>query len=166
MKLQSMVPIQKELHLPYPKATINVVYFDAKAVFQLLLTCPELNVDENNIFHDPNNNLQCDPFAKPLGNMLGDINTGFSYPKTYDKLVNNAKDKLLACILAINKTTCNTGGSGHLTVKPIMISYSLVKHSIRKLPYAIRVLGFICTESTSNHQPGPHSAKAPLLGAK
>lgn len=57
MNLQSMVPIQKELHLPYPKATINVVYFDAKAVFQLLLTCPELNVDENDIFHDPNNNL-------------------------------------------------------------------------------------------------------------
>ena len=165
MNLQSLVPIQKDLYLPYSKTTIKVIYFDAKAVFQSLLTCPELNVDKNYIFHDPKNPL-CNPFAKPLGDMLGDINTGSSYLKTYDKLVKNANDMLLACILAIDKTTCDTGGSGRLTVEPIMISYAgLMKHSIRKLPYAMRVLGFVCTESTSHHLPGPPSAKTPLPGA-
>jgi len=164
MNLQSLVPIQKELYLPYSKTTIKVIYFDAKAVFQSLLTCPELNVDDNYIFHDANN-PQSNPFAKPLGDVLGDINTGSSYLKTYDQLVKNANDMLLACIIAIDKTTCDTGGSGRLTVEPIMISYGLMKHSIRKLPYAMRVLGFICTESTAHNQPGPPSAKAPLPGA-
>jgi hypothetical protein len=163
LNLQSLIPIQKDLYLPYSKTTIKVIYFDAKAVFQSLLTCPELNVDENYIFHDPNN-PQCNPFAKPLGNMFGNINTGSSYVKTFDKLVKNANNMLLACILAIDKTTCDTGGSGRRTVEPFLISHGHMKHSLRKLPYAMRVLGFICTESNSHNQPGPPSTKTPLPG--
>jgi hypothetical protein len=164
MNLQLLVPIQKELYLPYSKTTIKAIYFDAKAMFQSLLTCPVLNFDNNYIFHDANN-PQSNPFAKPLGDMLLDINSGSSYLKTYDLLVKNANDMLLACILAIDKTACDTGGSGRLTVEPIMISSGLMKHSIRKLPYAMRVLGFICTESTAHNQPDPPSAKEPLPGA-
>ncbi len=98
-------------------------------MFQSLLIYPELNVNEKFIFHDANK-AQSNPFAKPLGDMLGDINTGSSYLKTYDQLVKNANDMLLACILAIDKTTCDTGGSGCLTVESIMILYGLMKHSI------------------------------------
>jgi hypothetical protein len=76
---------------------------------------------------------------------LGDINTGISYLKTYDKLVKNHEDMLLPCVLAIDKTTCNIGGGGRLTLVPIVFSYGLMKHDIRKTPAAMRVLGFINT---------------------
>ncbi|KAI2491591.1 hypothetical protein MHU86_22963 [Fragilaria crotonensis] len=161
--LDSLTPIVKELYLPYSNCHIEVVYFSAHAVFSSLLSCPDLNQDENYIFHDPNNH-HLDPFAKPSGSVLGDINTGMSYLKTYDKLIKNPEDMLLPCTLAIDKTTCDIGGGGRLSLEPIVLSYGLMKHDIRKTPAAMRVLGFINTTPVKERDssPGVPKANTPL----
>ena len=139
---EGLSPIVKQLYLPYSNCTVEFVYFNAHAVFSSFLSCPDLNRDENYIFHDPEN-PDVDPFARPSGLVLGDINTGRSYLKTYDLLVKKAEDMLLPCVLAIDKTTCDIGGGGKLSLEPIVISYGLMKHNVRKTPAAMRVLGFI-----------------------
>ena len=92
--LDALTPIVKELYLPYSNCHVEVVYFNAHAVFSSFLSCSELNRDENYIFHNPNN-PHLDPFAKPSGAVVGDINTGKSYLRTYDKLVKNPEDMLV-----------------------------------------------------------------------
>ncbi len=42
--------------------------------------------------------------------VLGDINTGKSYLKTYDLLIKKPEDMLLPCVFAIDKTICDIGG--------------------------------------------------------
>lgn len=121
---EGLSPIVKHLYLPYSNCTVDVVYFNAHAVFNSFLSCPDLNRDENYIFHDPEK-PDVDPFARPSGLVLGDINSGRSYLKTYDLLVKKAEDMLLPCVLAIDKTTCDIGGGGKLSLEPIVISYGL-----------------------------------------
>ena len=70
----------KQLYLPYSNCYVDVVYFSARAVFNSLLSCAELNRDENYISHDPDN-PDVNPFAQPSGLVLGDINTDKSYLK-------------------------------------------------------------------------------------
>jgi hypothetical protein len=48
-------------------------------------------------------------------------------------------------VLAIDKTICNISGGGKLSLEPIVVSYGLIAHDIRKTPAAMRVLGFINT---------------------
>jgi hypothetical protein len=50
---------------------------------------------------------------------------------------------LLECPFAIDKTTCDVGGSARLPLKPITMQYGLVQFDIRKKPDAMRVLGYI-----------------------
>ncbi|KAI2508819.1 hypothetical protein MHU86_5553 [Fragilaria crotonensis] len=133
---EGLSPIVKHLYLPYSNCTVDVVYFNAHAVFNSFLSCPDLNRDENYIFHNPEK-PDVDPFARPLGLVLGDINSGRSYLKTYDLLVKKAEDMLLPCVLAIDKTTCDIGGGGKLSLEPIVISYGLMKHNVRKTPAAM-----------------------------
>ncbi|KAI2495582.1 hypothetical protein MHU86_18941 [Fragilaria crotonensis] len=97
---EGLSPIVKHLYLPYSNCTVDVVYFNAHAVFNSFLSCPDLNRDENYIFHDPEK-PDVDPFARPSGLVLGDINSGRSYLKTYDLLVKKAEDMLLpVCLLS------------------------------------------------------------------
>ena len=63
---KGLSPILKHLHIPYSNCTFAVVYFNAHAVFNSLLSCPDLNRDENYNFHDPENPA-VDPFARPSG---------------------------------------------------------------------------------------------------
>jgi hypothetical protein len=99
----------KQLYLPYSKCFVEVVYFSAHSIFGSFLSCTELNQDQNYIFND-DNNPDCNPFAKPNGAVISDINTGAAYLKTYDALIKNMEeDMLLPCILAIDKTTCDVG---------------------------------------------------------
>ncbi|KAI2492029.1 hypothetical protein MHU86_22525 [Fragilaria crotonensis] len=109
--LDSLRPVVKELYLPYSKRFVEVVYFSAHAIFGSFLSCSELNQDQNYIFNDENN-PNCNPFAKPNGAMISDINTGRCYLRTYDQLVKNPEDMLLPCILAIDKTTCDIVAEG------------------------------------------------------
>ncbi|KAI2509927.1 hypothetical protein MHU86_4492 [Fragilaria crotonensis] len=87
-----------------------------------------------------------------------------SYLKTYDKLIKNPEDMLLPCTLAIDKTTCDIGGGGRLSLEPIVLSYGLMKHDIRKTPAAMRVLGFINTTPVKERDssPGVPKANTPL----
>ena len=95
---------------------------------------------------------------------MGDINTGKSYLKTYDLLVKKAEDMLLPCVLAIDKTTCYIGGGGRLSLEPIIVSYGLMRHDIRKTPAVMRVLGFINTtpEKERPFPPGEDRPETPL----
>jgi hypothetical protein len=143
MYQDKFTPHEHALYLPYSQAHVNVVYFDAKEVLHSLLTCPMLNKDDNYMFHDTRHPDTCNPFAKPDGRILSDINTGRSYLKTYDKLIKDpSKDMLLPCILAIDKTHCDSGGS-RLQMEPLTISHGLLRHNIRKDPAAVRILGYI-----------------------
>ncbi|KAI2500694.1 hypothetical protein MHU86_13777 [Fragilaria crotonensis] len=151
----ALEPIRADLYLPYSNVTISIVYFNASAVFTDLLSCPQLNRDENYIFHG-DFNPDHSPFAIPSRNVIGDINTGRSYHYTHRKLCQNPNDMLLPCVLAIDKTTCDISGSGRLPMEPITIQYGLMKHDVRKKPFAMRVLGYIncsTTHSRSNSNP-------------
>ena len=141
-QMHTLKPKQKLLKLPHSQKTVNMVYFDAKSVFASLLTCPILNRDENFLFHGNS------PFAPPpdVISHIGDINTSRGYLDSYHRLVKNpAEDILLPCILAMDKTHCDT--FGRLQMEPITISYGLMKHSTRSSPMAMRILGYI------NHSP-------------
>jgi len=143
MYQDKFTPHEHALYLPYSQAHVNVVYFDAKEVLHSLLTCPMLNKDDNYMFHDTRHPDTCNPFAKPDGRILSDINTRRSYLKTYDKLIKDpSKDMLLPCILAIDKTHCDSGGS-RLQMEPLTTSYGLPRHNICKDPAAVRILGYI-----------------------
>jgi hypothetical protein len=112
MYQDKFTPHEHALHLCYSQAHTNVVYFDAKEVLHSLLTCPMLNKDDNCMFHNTQHPDTCNPFAKPDGRILSDINNGRSYVKTYDNLIKDpSKDMLLPCLLAIDKTHCDSGGS-------------------------------------------------------
>ena len=163
VEVVGLTPILKTLYLPYSNVHVEIVFFSAHAVFNSFLSCTELNRDENYIFDDPDN-PDVNPFAKPSGTVLGDINTGKSYLKTYDLLVKKAEDMLLPCVLAIDKTTCDIGGGGRLSLEPIIVSYGLMRHDIRKTPAAMRVLGFINTtpEKERPFPPGEDRPETPL----
>ena len=140
--MHTLKPKQKFLKLPHSQKTVNMVYFDAKSVFASLLTCPILNRDENFLFHGNS------PIAPPpdVVSHIGDINTSRGYLDSYHRLVKNpTEDILLPCILAMDKTHCDT--FGRLQMEPITISYGLMKHSTRSSPMAMRILGYI------NHSP-------------
>jgi hypothetical protein len=135
-------PKTHQLYLPFTKGTIEVIYFDVKEVLKSLLTCPGINKDENYVFHDVANPDTCDPFAKPDGSFISEINTGRSYLKTYDDLIKDpTKDMLLPCVFAIDKTHCDS--SSRLQMEPLTISLGIFKHDIRKEPTAVRILGLI-----------------------
>ena len=48
---------------------------------------------------------------------------------------------LLACPLTIDKTMCDIGGCGRLSLESITLQYGMVQFDVRKKPSAMRVLG-------------------------
>ncbi len=96
-------------------------------------------------------NDQKDPFAAPLNRAshVGDINTGRCYQKSQRSLVKKkGVDIILPSILAMDKTHIDLGG--WLQMEPITISHGLLKHSVRCLPIAMPILGYI-NHSTPAH---------------
>ena len=125
-----------------------MVYFDAREVFASLLSCPMLNRDENYLFDSPEKNPFIAPTESPI---IGDINTGRCYQKTYESLVKNPEiDMILPSIMAMDKTQVDT--YGRLQMEPLTISHGLMKHSVRSKHTAMRILGYIC-HSSPGHQP-------------
>ena len=144
MDVNSLQPLVKQLYLPYLNCFVEVVYFSAHSIFGSFLLCTALNQDQNYSFND--NDLDCSPFSMPNCFVISDTNTGLAFLKMCDALIKNVEeDMLLPCTLAIDKTTCNFAGGGCLLLEPIVISYGLMKHDVRKTPLAMRVLGFINT---------------------
>ena len=73
------------------------------------------------------------PFAKPDGSLLSEINTGRSYLKTYDDLIKDpTKDMLLPCVLAIDKTHCDS--SSRLQMEPLTILLAYLSMTSEKNP--------------------------------
>jgi hypothetical protein len=123
-----------------------MIYFDASEGIASLLSCPTLNRDENYLFDDAE-----DPFVAPSQTLshVGDIDTGSCYRKTFDVLIKkHGVDMLLPCIMAVDKTHMDM--AGRLQMEPITISHGLLNHSLRRLPIAMRILGYV------NHSTPPH----------
>lgn len=137
--MTGLQPQEKKLRLPQSKQVVKMIYYDAKAVFSSLLSCPILNQDENYLFHEGN------PFTCPpdtIGGSIGDINTSRGYIKTHASIIKNKNEEiLLPCILSLDKTQCDT--YGRLAMEPLTMSYGLMKHKIRSSPSAMRILGYI-----------------------
>jgi Plavaka transposase len=145
--MTGLQPQEKKLRLPQSKQVVKMIYYDAKAVFSSLLSCPILNQDENYLFHEEN------PFSCPpdtTGGTVGDINTSRGYIKTHASIIkNNNEDVLLPCIFALDKTQCDT--YGRLAMEPLTMSYGLMKHKIRSSPSAMRILGYINHDAIHDH---------------
>jgi hypothetical protein len=145
--MKGLIPKEKKLYLPYTQRTVSLIFFDASEVFASLLSCPTLNQDGNYFFDKAK-----DPFVAPqTSSHVGDIHTGRCYRKTYDALIKKPDvDMLLPCIMAMDKTYIDM--AGRLQMEPITISHGLLNHSIRRLPIAMRILGYI-NHSTPAHLP-------------
>ncbi|KAI2495724.1 hypothetical protein MHU86_18783 [Fragilaria crotonensis] len=155
--MNGLIPKEKQLYLPYSQRTVSVVFFDASEVFASLLSCPTLNQDENYLFDDSK-----DPFVAPSGTSshISDINSGRCYRKTYKALVKDiGVDVLLPCVMAMDKTHIDM--AGRLQMEPITLSHGLLKHAVRRLPIAMRILGYI-NHSTPPHAPSPSEQDAEL----
>ena len=101
LDVNSLQPLVKQLYLPYLKCFVEVVYFSAHSIFRSFLSCTDLNQDQNDIFND-DKDPDCNPFDKPDGSVISDMNTGALYLKTYDALIKNVEeDMLLPCTLAV-----------------------------------------------------------------
>ena len=117
------------------------MYFDASAVFASLLSRLTINQDESFLFHEKK-----DPFVARNENdpNIGDINTGRCYIETHKVLVKRlGVNIILPSVLATDKTHCDQ--AGHLQMEPNTISHGLLKHSVRRLPIAMCILGYINT---------------------
>ncbi len=71
--MNGLISKEKQLYLPYCKRTVLMVYFDASAVFALLLSCPTLNQDEYH--HDLN--------------YLFQIRCKVDWPKAWDLMIHS-----------------------------------------------------------------------------
>ena len=145
--MNGLIPKEKKLYLPYTQRIVSMIYFDASEVFASLLSCPTLNQDANYFFDDAK-----DPFVAPQASSdVGDIHTGRCYRKTYEAHVKKfGIDMLLPCVMAMDKTHIDM--AGRLQMEPITISHGLLNHITRRLPSAMRVLGYI-NHSTPAHLP-------------
>ena len=146
--MNGLIPKEKKLYLPYTQRTVSLIFFDASEVFASLLSCPTLNQDRYYFFDkakDP-------PFVAPqTSSHVGDIHTGCCYRKTYNALIKKSGvDMLLPCIMAMDKTYIDM--AGRLQMEPITILHGLLNHSMRRLPIAMRILGYI-NHSTPAHLP-------------
>jgi hypothetical protein len=136
--MMGLQPKAKKLLLPYSQKVVEMIYFDAGAVFQSLLSCPVLNHESNILLNGDN------PFTPPTGNprTISEITTGVGYRKTYAHLIKDqSKEILFPCIFAIDKAQCDK--NSRLSMEPLTLSHGLLKHKIRRKPMAMRILGYI-----------------------
>ena len=143
--MNGLIPKEKKLYLPHTQRTVSMIFFDAGEVFASLLSCPTLNQDKNYFFNEAK-----DPFVAPRASPdVGDIHTGRCYRKTYDALIKKAGvDMLLPCVMAMDKTHIDM--AGRLQMEPITISHGLLNHVTRRLPSAMRILGYINHSTPAN----------------
>jgi len=127
----------KKLVLPSSKARVNVVYNDARAVLQSLLTDPNIRDEDYLFFND-------DPFAPPPDKLdyIADLNTGLSYTATYKKLITKpGKQILFPCVKYADG--CATGQFTALSITAVKLGNGLLTRKARDKAYAWRILGYI-----------------------
>ena len=154
--LMGLQPKVKKLLLPYSQKVVEMIYFDAEAVFQSLLSCPILNHESNVLLNEDN------PFTPPPTEnprIISEITTSAGYRKTYAHLIKDpSKEILFPCIFSIDKTQCDK--NSRLSMEPLTISHGLLKHKIRRKPMAMRILGYI------NHTPDVELSAFDIKGKK
>jgi len=159
--LKDLQPQTKKLQLPHSKQTVEIVYFNAKAVMTSLLSCTQLNKDENYLF---NGESPLTP-PNPRPNYVGDLNTGVNYIQTYSRLIKNPQEEmLLPCILAMDKTHIDI--YSRMQMEPLTISYGLMKRNIRSSPIAMRILGYINHQARKENDGNEDTATGLSQGAK
>ena len=107
--MKGLIPKEKLFFLPYSRRTVPMIYFDAREVLASLLSCPLLNCDGKYLFDSP----EQDPFiGPPKSSIIGDINTGQCYRKTYKAIVKNPfatfASSSLCCAYHVERTTSSS----------------------------------------------------------
>ena len=127
----------KKVLLPSSKVLANVVWNDAQAVMQSLLTDPRIR-DQDYLFF---NN---DPFCPPPEDLdyVADLNTGLCYTETYKHLITKpGKQVLLPTPLYIDGAA--TGQFSDLPITAMKISLGILNRKARDKPEFWRTLGYI-----------------------
>jgi len=122
--------------LPSSKASVNVVWTDAKKVLQSLLTDPRIRPSD--YIFDAN-----DPFAGPQAlNYVTDLHTGKGYAATYKKLITHPeKQILLPTPLHIDGAA--TGQFSDHEITAVKISLGIFNRKARDQPHMWKTLGYI-----------------------
>ena len=130
-------PYIEKVELPYSKARIELVCHDMGQQILSLLTDPRIS-DEDYLFFDDN------PFAPPPPEfqVLGDINTGQCYRKTYNELIRDpGKEVLLPIIFYMDSAV--TGTDSNLPIEALQFTLGIFDSHTRDKAYAWRDIGFI-----------------------
>ena len=117
------------LTLPHSKSRATIIWNDAEAVLQSLLSDPRIT-DEDYDFIDDN------PFSPPPNKFttIGNLNTGRAYRKTYKKLITDpARQVLLPVIFYIDGAT--TGQFVDLPITAVQISLGIFTRKARDKPH-------------------------------
>ena len=131
-------PYTRKLELPHSKVHIDLVCHDMGSQIQSLLTDPRIS-DEDYLFFDNN------PFEPPPKEfrVIGDINTGQCYRKTYEKLIKDpTKEVLLPIIFYMD--AANTGSEGNnLPIESLQFTLGIFNAKTRDKIHAWRNIGYV-----------------------
>ena len=152
--------IAKTVTLPGSATTVTIMVNDAFFMFQSLLSDPRIT-DEDYLFFDN------DPFAPPPANInvMGDINTGLAYTKTYKKLITKpGKQILLPVIFYIDGAA--TGHFVDLKITAVKFTFGILNRNARGKHYLWRTLGYIPEVSTPKSRGNRIFAESNHMDAK
>jgi len=131
--------------LPSSKASVNIVWTDAKKVLQSLLTDPRITpndyiFDGNNLFDPPQST-----------NYVGDLHTGRAYKKaTCNRLITDPqKQMLLPTPLCIDGAV--TGQFSDHEIVAVKISLGIFNRKARDRPHMWKTLGYMPPFRRPNH---------------
>ena len=129
--------LSTDLILPFSKAKVEVIHFNARELIMSMLTDPRFT-DEDFLHFDD------DPLAPPPDDLdyIADINTGLAYTETYKKLIDRPGHQILVPILAYIDGAA-TGQFVDLKVEAYKICIGLLNRLARDKEYAWRILGYV-----------------------
>jgi len=123
--------------LPSSRSTANIIWNDAGACIQSLLTDPRIQHKDYLFFGN-------DPFAPPPANLdyIEDLNTGLSYTETYRRLITKPdKQILLPTPMYIDGAV--TGQFANLPITILKMTIGILNRKARDKAYLWRDLGFL-----------------------
>ena len=129
--------MERPLLLPGSKTKVDIIYFDFQELVVQLLHDPRFT--DNDWLHLDNNPLAPPP---PSSRVLGDVNTGTAYRKTYQKLIKDpSKEMLVPIIFYIDGAT--TGQFVDLKVEQLKFTLGTLNRNARDQEYAWKTLGYV-----------------------
>ena len=129
--------LTREIILPSSRSKAKIVYHDARDLVVSLLTDPRLQ-DEHYCFFDD------DPLAPPPDNFefIGDVITGTSYRKTYQKLITEPGRQLLVPLIGYIDGAV-TGQFDKLEVTAFKFTFGIFNRKARDLLWIWKTLGVV-----------------------